>query len=140
MWYSQENTCVWVSFLLKLWAFRSLTVLKRDFNTDIFWWVLGNLYKHLFWRTSSSHERCSLRKDVLQILQNSQETPGNRVSFQIKLPTLVWNFNNKNTLAQMFSCKFWEICKNSFFTEHLWATASEEHLLTAASAFLETVW
>ena len=25
----------------------------------------------------------------------------------------------------MFSCEFWEISKNTFLTEHLWATASE---------------
>ena len=24
----------------------------------------------------------------------------------------------------MFSCKFWEISKNTFFTEHIWVTAS----------------
>ena len=30
----------------------------------------------------------------------------------------------KKTLAQVFSCKFSEISKNTFFTEHLWATAS----------------
>ena len=30
----------------------------------------------------------------------------------------------KKTLAQAFSCEFWEISKNTFFTEHLWATAS----------------
>ena len=43
-------------------------------------------------------------------------------------------------MAQVFSCESWEISMNSFFTEHLWATASREHLQTAASAFLETVW
>ena len=43
LWYSQESTYVRVSFLLNLWAFGPLTVLKRDFNTDIFWWILGNL-------------------------------------------------------------------------------------------------
>ena len=32
------------------------------------------------------------------------------------------NFNKK-TLAQVFSCEFYEISKNNFFTEHLWATA-----------------
>ena len=32
----------------------------------------------------------------------------------------------KETLAQLFSCEFCEISKNTFFTEHLWATASEE--------------
>ena len=30
----------------------------------------------------------------------------------------------KMTLAQVFSCEFSEISKNTFFTEHLWATAS----------------
>ena len=35
------------------------------------------------------------------------------------------NFIKKETLAQVFSCEFCEISKNTFFTEHLWATASE---------------
>ena len=30
----------------------------------------------------------------------------------------------KETPAQVFSCEFCEISKNSFFTEHLWTTAS----------------
>ena len=30
----------------------------------------------------------------------------------------------KETLAQVFSCEFSEISKNTFFTEHIWATAS----------------
>ena len=34
------------------------------------------------------------------------------------------NFINKKTLAQLFSCEFCEIFKNTFFTEHLWMTAS----------------
>ena len=29
------------------------------------------------------------------------------------------NFNKKETLAQVFSCEFCEISKNTFFTEHL---------------------
>ena len=35
-----------------------------------------------------------------------------------------WNFINKETLAQVFSCEFCEISKNAFFTERLWTTAS----------------
>ena len=31
----------------------------------------------------------------------------------------------KETLAQVLSCEFCEFFKNIFFTEHLWATASE---------------
>ena len=34
------------------------------------------------------------------------------------------NFIKKETLAQVFSYESWEISKNTFFTEHLWATAS----------------
>ena len=43
------------------------------------------------------------------------------------------NFIKKETSAQMHSCKFCEICKRSFFTEHLYATASE------ASKYSETL-
>ena len=35
------------------------------------------------------------------------------------------NFIKKETLAQVFSCEFCEISKNTFFTEHLWTNASE---------------
>ena len=34
------------------------------------------------------------------------------------------NFIKKKTLAQVFSCEFFGISKNTFFTEHLWTTAS----------------
>ena len=34
------------------------------------------------------------------------------------------NFIEIETLAQMFSCEFCEISKNTYFTEHLQATAS----------------
>ena len=50
---------------------------------------------------------------LLEISVNSQENICTRVSF-IK----------KETLAQVFSCEVSEISKNTFFTEHLWATAS----------------
>ena len=35
------------------------------------------------------------------------------------------NFIKKEILAQLFSCEFYEISKNIFFTEHLWTTALE---------------
>ena len=38
------------------------------------------------------------------------------------------NFIKKVTLAQVFSCELCEISKNTFFTEHLWTTASENLL------------
>ena len=33
-------------------------------------------------------------------------------------------FFEKKTLAQVFSCEFYEISKNAFSTEQLWTTAS----------------
>ena len=48
------------------------------------------------------------KKLFLEISQNSQENTCARVSFLIK----------------MFSCEFCEISKSTFFTEHLWMTAS----------------
>ena len=54
----------------------------------------------------------------LEILQNSQENACAKVTISI-------NFIKIETLAQMFSCEFWEISKKTFFTEHLWTSASE---------------
>ena len=49
---------------------------------------------------------CSVKKVFLEISQNSQENTCARVSFLIK----------NETLAQVFSCEFSEISKNTFFT------------------------
>ena len=38
----------------------------------------------------------------------------------------VASFIKKETLAQVFSCEFCKISKNTIFAEHLWATAFEE--------------
>ena len=52
----------------------------------------------------SSHRRCSMKK---------------------ALRPRACNFVEKETLAQVFSCELCEISKNTFFTEHVWATASD---------------
>ena len=59
--------------------------------------------------------------------KNSPENTCARVSISIKFQA--WGpeackFINKEPLAQVFSCEFWEISKNTFFIEHLWTTAS----------------
>ena len=51
----------------------------------------------------------------LEISQNSQK--------KTLLPEAS-NFINEETVAQVFSYEFCEISKNTFLTEHLWATAS----------------
>ena len=62
----------------------------------------------------------------LEILPNSQENTCTRVSFLIKLQASAWTCIKKEALAQVFSFEFCEISENTFFTEHAWATASEE--------------
>ena len=41
-------------------------------------------------------------------------------------------FIKKETLAQVFSCEFCKIFKNTFSTEHLWMTTSEDNYIKAA--------
>ena len=66
---------------------------------------------------------------ILKISQNSRENTCTRVSFLVKLHAETWNFIKKETLAQVFSCEFYEIFMNTFFTEHFLEIASVFHLL-----------
>ena len=59
----------------------------------------------------SSHHRCSVKKGVLRNFTDSQEN----------------------------TCEFWKISKNTFFTEHLWTTASG-NIETAYVAYLFFFW
>ena len=48
--------------------------------------------------------------------------------FQQSCRPNVCNLLKKETLAQVFSCEFYEISKNTIFIEHLWASASANHI------------
>ena len=61
----------------------------------------------------SSHRKCSVRKGVLRNFAKFTGKQGLQ-HYQSK----------KETLAQVFASEFCEISKNTFFTEHLWTTAS----------------
>ena len=52
------------------------------------------------------------KKVFLEISQNSLENTCARVSISIKLQA--FNFIQKETLAQVFSCEIFEISKNTF--------------------------
>ena len=85
--------------------------------------------------SGSSHQKCSIKKMFLKILQNSQQQICARVSFLIKLQVSASNLIKKEALVQVFSCEFCEIFKNTFFTEYLWSIASEgfhfmQHLIS----------
>ena len=65
-----------------------------------------HLYRELEYR--STHRRCLVREGVMHE---------------------ACNFIKKETLAQVFSREFCEICKNTFFAEHLWMTVSVNRLI-----------
>ena len=62
--------------------------------------------------TEAVTQRCSVNKVFLEISQNSQENTCNFIKIEF--------------LAQVLSFEFCEISKNTFFTEHLWTTASND--------------
>ena len=64
------------------------------------------------------------KKVFSEISQNSQENNCTRVSILIKLRVSDLQLIKKETLAKVFSCEFYEISKNTFFTEHLWKSTS----------------
>ena len=49
-----------------------------------------------------------------------------KIYFCFAITKLYKHTIKKETLAQVFSCEFREIAKNTFFTEHLWVTASKQ--------------
>ena len=69
-----------------------------------------NFLKHYYFR--SSHLRCYVKKVFLEISQNLQGNTCASDSFLIKLQAY---FIKKEYLAQVFSCEFCEIYKNTFF-------------------------
>ena len=82
--------------------------------------------RYAFWKISLTEAvtgNVLLERVSLELAQNSQENTCVRVFFLIKLQASVCNFIKKETLAQLFSCEFFEICNKTVFTEHLWATA-----------------
>ena len=87
-------------------------------------------------RSEAVVRRCSIKKMFLKISKNSQENTCARVSFLIKLQAKA----AKETLAQVFSCEFFATFKSTFFTEHLWVTASVSMTETKRVAFLLDYW
>ena len=65
----------------------------------------------------SSHRRCSVRKDVYQ---NFAKFTGKhlRQSLFFNKAAGISNFIKNEALAQVFSCEFYEISNNNFFTKH----------------------
>ena len=94
----------------------------------------------LFFLSRSSHWRCSVRKGVLRdFAKFTGKHPCQSLFFNkvAGLSPQACNFIKKETLAHVLSCEFCEISRNTFFTEHLWATAALfRHSFTFNSQFL----
>ena len=101
--------------------------------TNVHGTVLLNLFNHKnFFRPiwniacgkdvlSSSHQRCSVKKDLLEISQNSQENICGRVSFLIKLMAEVCNSLLKKRLwHRCFPVNFVKFLRTPFYIEYLW--------------------
>ena len=69
-------------------------------------------------QTEAVVQRCYVKKVFLEISQNSQVNTWASLFFN-KVAGAACNFIKKETLAQPFSCEFWEISKIIFFAEHL---------------------
>ena len=63
-----------------------------------------------------------------------------RVLFFNKVAGGACNFIKKEAVAQLFSCEFCEICKNLFFTEHPWMTASYQTRLKILTGIITGSW
>ena len=78
-----------------------------------------------------------LKMIILEISQNFQKNTYARLSFLTK-KRLLESSLLKKTLAQVVSCEFCKISKNTFFTENFRATASEFTL--ASSQYIRKHW
>ena len=80
----------------------------------------------------SNHQRCSMRKGVLR---NFAKLTGKHLCqnlFFNKVAGLRPDFIKKETLAQVFSCNFVGISRNTFFTEHHRMAASGSNVFTSS--------
>ena len=71
-------------------------------------------------RNKITHRRCSVGKAVLR---NFAKFLGKHLCQSLFL-NKVAGLRKKETLTRVFPCEFCEIFKNTFFTKHIWTTAS----------------
>ena len=121
---------------------------RRDLRAELMGKKTRNELKDDVVPALFQHSQCSLRKKISSIERAStecfhrsfhgtdfliifkkkkKEKRGNVSKYNlldIDPEAVVQSFIKKETLALVFSCEFYEISKNTFFTEHLWTTAS----------------
>ena len=109
--------CLYYPYCTKLLIFLSPMLLLLSFLRDKVKVPSLNNYEKdfatLLLFKEAVFQRCSEEKGVLKNSQNLQENSCAKVSV-LKLQA------KKETRAQVSSCEFCEIFKNTFFIEHLW--------------------
>ena len=66
--FTGKNLC-WSLLLIKLLALKPATLLKSDFNTGVFLWILQIFQEHPLWRTSaSSCFSCYRHKETIKFV------------------------------------------------------------------------
>ena len=80
-----------------------------------------------FWKPEAVARRCFLKREFLEVLQNSLENTRARVSFLIKLKADACNFIKKEALTQVFYCRFFKMSKNTFSYRTPLVAASGKH-------------
>ena len=77
-----------------------------------------------------SRRRCCIKKGLLKNFSKFTEKHLCQSLFFNKDAGAADNFIKKETLAQVFSCEFCKIFKNTFFIEHLRWLLLDAHLMT----------
>ena len=126
-----KNMC-WSLFLIKLQAKTSATLLVRDFNTVVFLRNLQNLIKipslqtsfsDCFWRLTRSLEQKPVSLSAINtrfswkkyLLPRKSRSSHRRCSVKEGL----------QRPAQVLSCEYCKMFKNTYFEKHLWTAASK---------------
>ena len=86
-------------------------------------WLLLHIFKRLNLSTKKQPPEMFYKKVVLRNFPKFKWKHLRQSLFFNKV-TKACNFITKETLAQVFSCEFCGISKNTFSTKHLWVTAS----------------
>ena len=94
--------------------------------------IIQNLSPEVFYEKRCSqkfqkiHRKTPVPESLFKQICRPKYSCRLEVKIHRKTPVPESLFSKKETLAQVFSCEFCKIPKNTFFTEHLWKTASRK--------------
>ena len=109
------STLIWHRNI-RVQSYSNLTASSK--SNKVFLFFRSIQINHNIIRCRSSHQSCSIQKGVLRnFTKFTVKQLCQSLFFNICLrPATLW----KKRFWQIFSCEFYEISKNTFFTEHPW--------------------